>query len=98
MTRPPDDLQIRKQLLVARSTLARLRLRHDAARLRERITGGAAVAAVARSPAARSAAFLLAVEIAGPDRIARLLGIASRSLAFVRIARAALAWLGQTPR
>ena len=93
MTRPPDDFEARKQLLVARSALCRLRLRHSAARLGESLTPGQVGAALVKSPAARSAAFLLAIEIAGPERIARLLSFASRALSVARVAGIALAWL-----
>lgn len=92
MTRPTDDFEARKQLLVARSTLGRLRLQHDAARLREALTAGQLGAAVMQSPAARRAAFLVAVEIAGTERMARLLSFASQALSFARLAGAALAW------
>ncbi len=97
MTRPTDDYEARKQLLVARSALCRLRLWHDAARVRESFTPARVGASVVRSPAARTAAFLLAVEIAGPDRIARLLSLASSALTFARIAGAAFAWLKDPP-
>ena len=98
MTRPTDDFESRKQLLVARSALGRLRLRHDAARLRESLTPGQVGAALVRSPAARSAAFLLAIEVAGPNRIARLLSFASHALSLARMAGVALAWLKEPPR
>jgi len=89
----PDRFAQRKQLLVARSTLCRLRLRHDAIALRERFTGRHAVSAVAGSPAGRSAAFALAVEILGTERMAALLATARRALAIARIVRLGLEWL-----
>lgn len=98
MTRPTDDFEARKQLLVARSTLGRLRLQHDAARLRESLTLGHLGATVVKSPVVRSAAFLLAVEIAGPRRIARLLSFASQALSIARMAGVALAWLKEPSR
>ncbi|MBK8322818.1 MAG: hypothetical protein IPL06_08785 [Betaproteobacteria bacterium] len=93
MTQPTDDFESRKQLLVARSTLGRLKLQHDAARLRESLTFGNVGAAVVKSPVVRSAAFLLAVEIAGSGRIARLLSFAGQALSVARMAGVALAWL-----
>lgn len=89
----PDRFAQRKQLLVARSALCRLRLRHDAMRLRQRFTGSHAIAAIAGTRAGRSAAFGLAVEILGDERVAGLLATARRALAVVRIARLGLAWL-----
>ena len=93
MSRPPDDFAMRKQLLAARSSLCRLRLRHDAWVLRESFTVPRLGASVVRSPAARTAAFLVAVEIAGPTRMARLLAFANQALSIARIAGIALAWL-----
>ncbi len=92
----PDPFGHRKQLLVARSTLCRLRLRHDAIALRERFTGRHAVTALAGSQAGRSAAFALAVEIVGAERMAALLATARRALAIARIARLGLEWLRQS--
>jgi hypothetical protein len=85
MSRPPDEFALRKELIVARSSLSRLRLRYDAAELRESLTPARAGAAMARSPAGRTAAFLVAVELAGPARIARLLAFAGRALLAARL-------------
>lgn len=89
----PDLLAQRKQLLVARSALCRLRLRRDAMAMRQRFTGSHAVTAIAGSQAGRSAAFALAVEIVGTQRMAGLLAMARRALVFARIARLGLEWL-----
>ena len=85
MSRPSDEFALRKELVVARSSLARLRLRHDAALLRESLTPARVGASVAQSPAGRTAAFLVAVELAGPARIARLLAFAGRALVAARL-------------
>ena len=97
MSRPPDDFAMRKQLLAARSSLCRLRLRQDAWALRESVSVPHLGASVASSPAARTAAFLVAVEIAGPARMARLLAFANQALSVARIAGIALAWLRDRP-
>jgi hypothetical protein len=89
----PDRTAQRKQLLVARSALCRLRLRHDVMVLRESFTGTRAVSAIAGSRAGRSAAFLVAVEILGVERMDTLLATARRTLAIARIARIAFEWL-----
>jgi len=89
----PDRFVQRKQLLVARSALCRLQLRHDVMAIRESFTGVRAVSTIAGSPTARSAAFLVAVEILGVERMAAMLSTARRTLAIARIARIAFAWL-----
>jgi len=98
MTRATDDFEARKQLLIARSTLCRLRLQHDAGQLRESFTLGNVGAAVVKSPTARTAAFLLAVGLVGPGRIARLLSFASQALSVARLAGVAIAWLKKPAR
>lgn len=89
----PDRFAQRKQLLVARSALCRLRLRHDAITLRGQFTSGHAVATIAGSQAGRTAAFALAVEILGTERVAALLVTARRALVIARIARLGVEWL-----
>lgn len=93
----PDRFAQRKQLLVARSTLCRLKLRHDVMATRESFTGVRAVSAIAGSHAGRSAAFLVAVEILGIERMAHLLATARRALAVARIARIAIEWFRRPP-
>ena len=93
MNRPGDDLALRKQLLVARSSLCRLRIRHEGGALREGLSFRPLASMAASSAPARDAAFLLAMEGLGQDRTARLLAIASRALMVARFARIALALL-----
>jgi hypothetical protein len=88
-----DHLAQRKQLLIARSALCRLQLRHDVTAIRESFTGARAVSTIAGSSTVRSAAFLVAVEILGVDRTAAMLAMARRTLAIARIARIVFAWL-----
>jgi len=88
----PDRFAQRKQLLVARSALCRLQLRHDVMAVRESFTGVRAVSTIAGSHAVRSAAFLVAVEILGVERMAAMLATARRTLASARIARIAFEW------
>ena len=89
----PDLLAQRKQLLIARSALCRLQLRHDVTAIRESLTGVRAVSTLAGSRTARSAVFLVAVEILGAERMASMLATARRTLAIVRIARIAFEWM-----
>ena len=84
---------LRKEVLVARSSILRLKIRHQAGALREGLTWRRAGAAVAASPAGRDALFLLAAEGLGRGRVARWLAWAGRALAVARLANAALASL-----
>jgi hypothetical protein len=93
MNRPAEELVLRKQLLVARSSLCRLKIRHEALALRESLSWHRAAVTVAGTPAARSAAFLLALAGLGQDRMAKLLAFAGRVLMVARITGVALSLL-----
>ena len=97
MNRPGDDLALRKQLLIARSSLYRLKIRHESGALRESLSWRQAAVAAAGSSPARSGAFLLALEGLGERRMARLLTFASRALMVARFARIAIAFLKRPP-
>ncbi|MDH5265310.1 MAG: hypothetical protein OEX21_11220 [Betaproteobacteria bacterium] len=90
MNKPDDALALRKELLLARSSLCRLKIRHEADILRHSLSWRGAATAVAAAPPARAALFLLAAEAAGHARMARWLTLAGRALAAVRLARLAL--------
>ena len=91
MNSPDDDLAFRKKLLVARSSLYRLHIRNDTRALRESLLWPRVATTVAGSPAGRSAAFLLAAEVLGSERVARWLVVARRTLVVARLAMAAVA-------
>ena len=90
MNSPLADLALRKQLLLARSSLCRLEIRHDVEVVRDSLTWRNTAIVAARSPTVRSAAFLLATEVVGHDRMAHFLAYAGRALAFTRLVRVAI--------
>lgn len=78
MSKPLDELAARKQLLIARSTLARLQLKSELLSMRESISWTSIGLKAATSAPVRSALFGLAVSRLGHNRMARLLGLASK--------------------
>jgi hypothetical protein len=97
MNRPDEDLELRKQLLAARSSLCRLKIRREAFALRESLSWHRAAVSVASTPAAQNAAFLLALGGLGEERTARLLAMASRILMVARITGVVLSLLRRAP-
>lgn len=97
MNRPDEELVLRKQLLAARSSLCRLKMRHEALALRESLSWHRAAVTVAGVPVARSAAFGLALAGLGEQRMARLLGFAGRVLMVARITGVVLSLLRSSP-
>lgn len=93
MNRRDEELALRKELLLARSSLCRLKIHTQADALRHGLSWRGAAAAVAAAPPARGALFLLAAEGVGHARMARWLTLAGRALAAVRLARLALGLL-----
>ena len=93
MNRRDEELALRKELLLARSSLCRLKIHHQADALRHGLSWRGAATAVAAAPPARGALFLLAAEGVGHARMARWLTLAGRALAVVRLARLALGLL-----
>jgi len=88
-----DKVALQKELILARSALCRLRIRHEVSALRHNLSWREAGAAVAGSPAARDALFLLAAEGIGRERMARWLGQAGRFLAIAKFVHLALQML-----
>jgi len=82
-----DALERERHLLVARSSLARLRLRRDAHRLRRPFRLLPLAASCVRGPAIRGAALGLALSLFGTKRVARAVGLASSVLFLLRLAR-----------
>lgn len=86
MNRNEENLALRKELLVARSSLCRLKIRHEAREFRHNLTWREAGAAVAGTTAGRDALFLLAAEGIGRERTARWLAVAVQVLAIAKLA------------
>lgn len=82
-----EALERERHLLVARSSLARLRMRRDAHRLCHPLQMRPLMAAAARVPAVRAAALGLALSLFGAKRVARAIGVVSSILFLVRLAR-----------
>jgi len=85
MSRPDEELALHKDLLVARSSLCRLKIRHEVGVLRGSLSWHHAAMDVASSSPARTAIFLLALGGMGRERMARLLAFASRALMVARL-------------
>jgi hypothetical protein len=97
MNKPGDELALRKEVVLARSSLCRLKIHYRAAALRHSISWRGAATAVAAAPPARAALFLLAAEGLGHERTARWLAYAGRALAAVRLTSLALGLLRKSP-
>jgi hypothetical protein len=82
-------LALRKEVLVARSGLYRLRVRRDVAAIRDGLSFSRAGAAVAGSGPGRELALGLLVSGLGGGRVARILATAGRVLVIARLALAA---------
>lgn len=81
-------LALRKDVLVARSSLLRLRAAADVQRLRESVSCAHVRGAIATSPAARSALFGALLLVAGGQRLARWVRMAAVGLAVAKAATA----------
>jgi hypothetical protein len=97
MNKALANLALRRQLLLARSSLCRLKIRHEVGVLREGLAWRQVAVAAAQSHTTRSAAFLLAAELVGHERMARMLVYAGRATALARLARLAIALLHRQP-
>jgi hypothetical protein len=91
MNSPAEDLAFQKKLLVAQSSLHRLRIRNEVRTLREGLSWRRAGTAALGSPTVRSTLFLLAAEGLGTERVAHWLSLARRALAVARLAVATVA-------
>ena len=93
MTRRGDELDLRKEVVLARSALCRLKIHCQADAFRRSLSWRGAASAVAAAPPARAALFLLAAEGLGHERTARWLAFAGRALAVAKLASLAVAQL-----
>jgi len=82
-----EALERERLTLVARSSLARLRVRRDVHRLCRPLQLRPVLASAARAPAVRAAAPGLALSLFGARRVARAIGVASSILLLIRLAR-----------
>ena len=86
MNKSLENLALRKQLLQARSTLCRLRIRYELNALHDTLSWAhAGVMAVTALPV-RSTVFGLALVAVGHNRLARMLTLAARMLLLARLA------------
>lgn len=90
MSHVDEELALRKEIIVARCSLSRLKMRQEAATLRRALSWRHAGATVLASPAARDTLFLLAAEGVGRWRTAGWLATAARILAVARLTALAL--------
>ncbi|MGE0358041.1 MAG: hypothetical protein AB7P08_14150 [Burkholderiales bacterium] len=97
MSSRDDDLALRKEVLLARAQLCRLKVAYHAGNLRRSLTWGHALAGAARSAPAREAALLLVAEGVGRHRVARWLSFAIRALAVARLTHLAVLMLKKDP-
>ncbi len=93
-----EVLALRREVLLARSTLLRLRIARDAAAVRSGFTLARAGLAVARSAPAREVLLGLLLAGLGGGRASRWLSLAGRGLVLARAALAAAGWLRDTRR
>jgi hypothetical protein len=96
MSDPAELLAIRKELLVARSSLYRLRIGRDLARVRESVSPGSVGSAIAGSAPARELVLGLLLSGVGGGRVSRLVRLAGRALVVARLALAAFGMLRST--
>ena len=97
MSKALDDLALKKQLLQARSSLYRLRIRRDLIEMTNAldwVRTGVGVAAALPVP---SGLFRLALQALGEGRIARIIRFVSRVILFARITGVAIALLRKPP-
>lgn len=98
MSESQELLAIRKDLLLAQSSLYRLKVARDAARVRESLSPGSVGAAIAGYGPARNMALGLLLAGLGSGRVSRLIRLASRALVVARLALAAFGMLRTQPK
>jgi hypothetical protein len=81
------QLALHRDLLVARASLQRLRMAHDARALGQALRGPGALLAAASSPPGRAVLFGVAMMVLGRGRVSRAVRIAAAALAVVKLAR-----------
>lgn len=86
MNKSLENLALRKQLLQARSTLCRLRIRYELNAMRDRLSWARAGVMAVKVLPVRSALLGLALYGVPHSRLARLLALAARVLLLARLA------------
>ncbi len=93
MNRPAELLALQKEVLLARSSLCRLKIRRDMGRMRESLSFGGVASGIAASGTARELALGLLLTGLGGRRVSRVVAFAGRVLVVARIALAAFGML-----
>lgn len=96
MNKSAELLALQKEVLLARSSLCRLKIRRDMGRMRESLSFGAVAPGIAASGPARELALGLLLSGLGGRRVSRVVAFAGRALVFARIALAAFGMLRST--
>jgi hypothetical protein len=86
MNKSRENLALRKQLLQARSTLCRLRIRHELNTMRDSLSWARAGVMALKALPVRSSVLALALYAVPHGRLARLLMLAARMLLLARLA------------
>jgi hypothetical protein len=89
MREPAEVLALRKEVLIARSTLCRLKIRRDAAAVRGTLSPARAGMALAGAAPVRELGLGLLLAGLGGGRVARLIALAGRAVILARVALAA---------
>jgi hypothetical protein len=93
MNKSLENLALRKQLLRARSTLCRLKIRHELNAVLDSLSWARAGATAVKALPVRSAVLGLALYGVSHSRLARLLTLAARTLLLARLASIAASML-----
>jgi hypothetical protein len=97
MSESDELLALRKEVLVARSALCRLRIGRDVAAVRDSLSLPKAGAAIAGSHGGRAMALGLLVSGLGSGRVARIIALAGRALVIARVALAVAGMVRRAP-
>jgi len=90
MNKSLENLALRKQLLQARSTLCRLRIRYELNAMHDTLSWAQAGVMAVKALPVRSTVFGLALVAVAHSRLARLLALAARILLLARLASIAV--------
>jgi hypothetical protein len=98
MNGPAELLALQKEVLLARSSLCRLKIRRDMGRMRESLSFGGVASGIAASGTARELAVGLLLTGLGGRRVSRVVAFAGRVLVVARIALAAFGMVRPGPK
>ena len=93
MSQSTELLALQKEVLLARSSLGRLKIRRGVGRMRESLSFGGVASGIAASGPARELALGLLLTGLGGRRVSRFVAFAGRALVVARIALAAFGML-----